>query len=268
MGRRSARVAAGVTVLLAALVPLGACGDGDGDGATPSPSASASPPTPTAPTAPTGPTSPAAPTASTSPSVPLPALRGVPVYYVGESQRSLRLFREFRTVDDAGTPVLSAVRAVTGLAPLDPDYLSPWRPASRLSVGQTGSTLTIDLSADAWGVVRIGRPMSRAPMADVQAHAWVTSPQEGEVRRAGDVAFTGFGTSFEATFGWVVRSAAGSVVARGSAMGGTGTGGFGSVRFTARLSPGSYTVTLSTDDPSGGAEGRGPATDDKRFTVR
>jgi hypothetical protein len=244
-------------------------------------------------------------------------LRGVPVYYVGESQRSFRLFREFRTVEDAGSPVLSAVRAVTGLAPLDPDYVSPWRPASRLTVAQDGSTLTVDLSADAfantdvgselaaaavqqlvhtataasaafpgarpvtqvaitqdgkaadaWGAVRIGRPMTRAPMADVQAHAWVTSPQEGEVRRAGNVAFTGFGTSFEATFGWVVRSAAGGEVARGSAMGGTGTGGFGSVGFTARLVPGSYTVTLSTDDPSGGAEGRGPATDDKTFTVR
>lgn len=241
----------------------------------------------------------------------------MPVYYVGESQRSFRLFREFRTVRDAGTPVLSAVRAVTELAPLDPDYASPWRPASRLTVRQSGSTLTVDLSADAfsntdvgselavaavqqlvhtataaaaafpggrpvtsvtitrdgkagdaWGVVRLGRPITRAPVAEVQAHAWVTSPQEGDVRRAGVVEFTGYGTSFEATFGWVVRSASGAVVARGSAMGGTGTGGFGSVAFSARLGPGRYTVTLSTDDPSGGAEGRGPATDDKTFSVR
>ncbi len=58
------------------------------------------------------------------------------------------------------------------------------------------------------------------------------------------------------------------MVAKGSAIGGTGTGGFGSVSFSAQLEPGSYTVTLSTDDPSGGAEGGGPATDNKAFTVR
>ena len=105
-------------------------------------------------------------------------------------------------------------------------------------------------------------------MVDVQAQAWVTSPQEGDVRKAGKVAFTGYGTSFEATFGWVVRTTAGAEVAQGWAMGGTGTGGFGSLSFSAQLVPGSYTVTLSTDDASGGAEGHGPATDDKTFTVR
>ena len=50
-------------------------------------------------------------------------------------------------------------------------------------------------------------------------------------------------------------------------MGGTGDGGYGVVTWTATLAAGSYTVTLSTDDASGGAEGHGPATDDKRFTV-
>jgi hypothetical protein len=203
---------------------------------------------------------------------------------------------------------------MTRVAPLDPDYSTPWRPASHVAVTQQGTALTVDLSADAfantnvgselaatavqqliytataaasqtghpattvtivvdgrsadvWGVVHVGSPMRRAPMSDVQAQAWVTSPQQGEVRRAGKVTFTGYGTSFEATFGWVVKSSAGTTVIRGSAMGGTGTGGFGSLAFTARLAPGTYTVTLSTDDPSGG-EGRGPATDDKTFVVR
>lgn len=211
-----------------------------------------------------------------------------------------------------GDAVASAVSAMTRLAPLDPDYMSPWRPATSVRVTQSGNNIAVDLSADAfsnsnvgselaataiqqlvytataaaakdgstvtitkdgqaadvWGVLRIGTPMARAPMADVQAQAWVTDPQEGDVRKAGKMTFTGFGTSFEATFGWVIRTAAGDVVAKGSAMGGTGTGGFGSVSFSAQLEPGSYTVTLSTDDPSGGAEGGGPATDNKTFTVR
>ena len=241
-------------------------------------------------------------------------LPNIPVYYIAESQRSFRLYREFRTVPDAGGAVASAVRAMTRLAPLDPDYMTPWRPASRMTVSQRGTTITVDLSADAfsnhdvgsevaataiqqlvytataaayqngtpattvtitedgrpadvWGVVRIGTPTRRAPLLDVQAQAWVTSPRNGDVRKAGVVTFTGYGTSFEATFSWVVRTRGGAVVARGTAMGGTGTGGFGSLSFTARLAPGTYTVTLSTDDPSGG-EGAGPATDDKTFTVR
>lgn len=133
----------------------------------------------------------------------------------------------------------------------------------------TTVTITIDGQArDAWGAVRLGEPTRRAPLSSVQAHAWVTSPQEGDVVRAGTVAFKGFGTSFEATFGWKVLSSTGAVVARGSAMGGTGDGGFGEVSFSARLAAGTYTVELATDDPSGGAEGNGPATDDKRFTVR
>lgn len=241
-------------------------------------------------------------------------LPSIPVYYLGESQRSFRLYREFRTVPDAGGMVASAVSAMTRLSPLDPDYSTPWRPASRVTVSQRGGAVAVDLSADAfantdigsevaataiqqlvytataaayqrgtpattvtitkdgkaadvWGVLRIGTPVRRAPLLDVQARAWVTSPQYGEVRKAGVVRFTGYGTSFEATFAWAVRTRAGVLVAHGSAMGGTGTGGFGPLSFTARLRPGTYTVTLSTDDPSGGA-GVGPATDDKTFTVR
>ena len=85
--------------------------------------------------------------------------------------------------------------------------------------------------------------------------------------RSRTVSFTGYGTSFEATFPWQVRGLDGKVVAQGSAMGGS-MGTFGTVRFSVRLAPGRYVVRLATDDPSGGAEGHGPAVDTKRFTVR
>lgn len=242
-------------------------------------------------------------------------LSGVPVYWVAESRRAFALYREFREVPDSGGPVASAVAAMTRLRPLDPDYMTPWRPASRVDVSQAGDALTVDLSADAvantqvgselatravqqlvytataaaaqagtpattvtitvdgeprdaWGVVRLGEPTRRAPLAEVQGHSWVTTPQEGQVLAAGTVTFKGFGTSFEATFGWKVLSRSGAVVAHGSAMGGTGDGGFGVVTFSAQLAAGEYTVELATDDPSGGAEGNGPAKDDKSFTVR
>ena len=241
-------------------------------------------------------------------------LVGIPVYWVGETARSFRLYREFRTVPDVGGPIASAVAAMTRLTPRDPDYTTPWQPAERVTVTQSGSALTVDLSADAisggnigsevagravqqlvytataaaakagtpastvtitidgapsdaWGVVRLGEPTSRAPMAEVQSHAWVTTPQEGDEMAAGRVSFKGFGTSFEANFLWKVTNAAGAVVASGNAMGGTGDGGFGEFTFAATLPAGSYTVEVSTDDPSGGAEGRGPMVDTKRFVV-
>lgn len=239
-------------------------------------------------------------------------LTGVPVYWIGETARSMRLYREFRSVPDTGGRIASAVAAMTRMTPLDPDYRTPWTPASRVTARQAGTALTVDLSADAiagrnvgseladravqqliytataaagstpvrtvtitvdgkpadaWGAVRLGAPMTRARQVDVLSHAWLTAPQEGERRPAGTVTFSGYGTSFEATFGWTVTDAAGQAVVRGSATGGTGTGGFGSFTFAAKLAPGAYTVELRTDDPSDG-EGPGPMSDTKRFIVR
>lgn len=302
-GTRTTTAAALLAIALAA-----GCGGSDDTVGT-----ATSGPTTSAPVASDPATSPAttAPTSSPSPGHPI-ALSGLPVYWVADSRGAFRLYREFRDVPDAGGPIASAVAAMTRMKPLDPDYSTPWKPASRVSVRQSGDALTVDLSADAvsgtqvgselaelavqqlvytataaaqragtpvttvrilidgkardaWGAVHLGDPERRAPLADVQAQAWVTSPQQGETRAAGTIAFTGFGTSFEATFAWKVVSSAGTVVAHGSAMGGTGDGKYGVVRWTAQLSPGTYTVELATDDASG--QGRF-AKDDKRFTVR
>ena len=253
-------------------------------------------------------------TANTTPAAGPAGSVVVPVYWIGESRRSFALYREFRTVPDAGTPIASAVAAVTRAKPLDPDYLTPWRAASRVTARQAGDAITVDLSADAfantqvgsalaeravqqvvytataaaqnaghpastvtitvdgkpydaWGAVRLGDPMKRAEMSAVQAHTWVTTPQEGDTVPAGQVVFKGSGTSFEANFPWEIHTAVGTVVAKGFTTGGGG-GTFGELTFTVNLKPGSYTVKLSADDASGGAEGPGAATDDKRFTVR
>ncbi len=76
-------------------------------------------------------------------------LSGVPVYYLGDSKTRSWLYREFRQVPDVGDRTASAISAMTSLAPLDRDYRTPWRPASRVTVTQVGSDLTVDLSADA-----------------------------------------------------------------------------------------------------------------------
>lgn len=327
---RSTRARAATTGgMVLALALLGGCAGTPSPGPTgPSSSTTATSPT-TVPTTtatqtetPSGttstPTSPATPgtTANTSkPTVPQPtSYRSMPIYFVGQSRGSFVLYREYRTIRAIDGRISSAVSAMTRLKPLDPDYVNPWRPASWVWVTQSGSTITVDLSADAisntnvgselaeravqqlvytataaahvaghdastviitiggkpadaGGVVHLGTPMARAPMADVQAHAWVTDPQEGDTVPAGLVRFTGYGTSFEATFNWQVSTTTGRVVAHGSAMGGT-MGTFGTVRFSATLEPGTYVVRLATDDPSGGAAPGGPAFDTKKFTVR
>lgn len=305
-GTRTVRRAVVAGTAVAALLTPAACGNGGQTSPAPGTTSATSTvaPTPTTTTS----TSPTA-TSTTG------QLTGIPVYWIAESRKSFRLYREFRSVPKvSGGTVASAIAAMMRLKPLDPDYMTPWRPPSRLTVTQSGAAIKVDVSKDAftntqvgselaeralqqlvytataaahvaghdattvsvtvngggydaWGVIRVGAPMRRAPLLDVQGLAWVTSPQQGEVRKAGTVTFTGYGTSFEATFGWKVTTAAGAVVARGSAMGGTGTGGFGAFTFSARLAKGSYTVMVSTDDPSGGASGLGPATDDKDFTV-
>lgn len=235
------------------------------------------------------------------------------MYWVGQDRGRVSLYREYRTVPAQGGPIRSAVAAMTRMRPLDRDYTNPWRPASRISVKQSGSRLTVDLSADAfantnvgseladraiqqlvhtstaaaadagtpvaavvilmdgkpadaWGSVQLGSAMRRAPMLEVQAHTWLISPQEGQKLSAGAVTFTGFGTAFEANFTWKVRSSAGAVVAQGSAMGGTGDGGFGTVTFTTTLAAGTYRVELAGSDPSDGAGGP-PSRDTKTFTV-
>jgi hypothetical protein len=141
--------------------------------------------------------------------------------------------------------------------------------AAQFGAPATTVRITVDgEEADAWGAVRLGEPTARAPLLDVQLRAWVTSPREGAVVPAGTVRFEGFGTSFEATFLWKILSSTGAIVERGSAMGGTGDGQFGSFTFTAQLPAGTYSVLVSEDDPSDGESGHPPATDTKTFTVQ
>ncbi|HEX5967091.1 MAG TPA: Gmad2 immunoglobulin-like domain-containing protein [Intrasporangium sp.] len=280
---------------------------------SPSPTVTTSP-SPSSPIVPVPPTVPPATNAPTTSAPQGGSIKGMPVYWIGETGGAPRLFREFRTVPDTGGPVDSAVTAMTAMQPLDPDYVTPWRPASRVDVTRQGDGLTVDLSADAisgtdvgselaaravqqlvytataaaqvagapartvtilidgkpaeaWGAVLLGEPTARAPQAEVQSHVWVLTPTEGQGLRAGPVRFKGFGTSFEANFLWQIERQDGTVVAEGNAMGGTGTGGFGEFTFERTLPAGAYVVRMSTEDPSGGAEGGGAHVDTKSFTV-
>lgn len=76
----------------------------------------------------------------------------VPVYWLGGTGGGTYLFREYRVLPAGGDSVSTAVSAMMSAKPLDPDYYTPWRPAS--SVGSAigdNNTVTVDISSDAFG---------------------------------------------------------------------------------------------------------------------
>ena len=101
-------------------------------------------------------------------------------------------------------------------------------------------------------------------------HVSLTSPEQGTTVIGDRLEVSGVGNSFEATIGWEIRRGD-RVVRRGFA---TADGWMGDRLFPFRttldvsgLAAGDYTLWVTTDDPSGGAEGFGAMTDDKEFTV-
>ncbi|MHA7238663.1 GerMN domain-containing protein [Arthrobacter sp. TMS1-12-1] len=76
----------------------------------------------------------------------------VPVYWLGADDGAERLFREYLPTpeDSTGDPIADAVRIMAAGRPLDPDYHSSWRAASRVSSSvSTKNVITLDLSSDA-----------------------------------------------------------------------------------------------------------------------
>lgn len=299
-----ALAAAGCLALAVALAGCGSDEPTDPGTATPT----------TAPTGTVTPTAQTTPSDGDEPTVPVDddaaagELSGVPVYYVGDSGGSFRLFREFRTVADLGDPVESAVMAMMSVPPMDPDYSTPWVAPDELEVEREGSSITVDVSADAfsgsvgselsalalqqlvytataastldgpaattvtilmdgaaadaWGHVRVGEPMTRAPQAQVLSHVWVLSPAEGDELNAEEVTVSGYGASFEANFVWRVEGPSGPL--EGFTLSDNGMG-FGEFDVTVDLEPGTYTVTVES---TSGLEEFVPHTDSKTFTVR
>ena len=306
--RRILTRAAAAAGALALAVALTGCGGDDPD--DPGTGTQTTPPTSTAtPTSVvTTPADGEEPTVAPSDDATAGQLSGVPVYYVGDSGGSFRLFREWRTVPDLGDPVKSAVMAMMSLAPMDPDYSTPWVAPDELEVEREGSGITVDVSAnaftgnvgselsalalqqlvytataastldgpaatsvtilmdgvaaDAWGHVRVGEALTRAPQAEVLSHVWILSPAEGDEVDTGEVTVSGYGASFEANFVWSIEGPGGPL--DGFTLSDNGMG-FGEFSFAEDLGPGTYTVTVKS---TSGLEEFVPFVDSKTFSVR
>jgi len=74
-----------------------------------------------------------------------------PVYWIGRSNSSVFLYREFRDVPEQENPVTRALRAMMSDKPLDPDFFTPWQSPSQLATSISGKdVITVDVSEDAF----------------------------------------------------------------------------------------------------------------------
>ena len=287
--RTRALLVAGLLTL--ATLGLAGCGDDDGDGdggnATASPTPSPSPTT--------SPTT--SPTAGPATSL---------VYYTVDTRTGFRLARELRDLAGADPAVESVEAMIEGAEDPDygttwnPDtrVLGVSRTGRTINVdlsaqartANAGSavaalmiqqlvwTVTEVLGPEAevqlliegepagelWGAVTWDEPVDRANALDVRTLVQIETPREGATSTS-PLVVSGDANAFEATVPWRVLDAAGKVVKSGTTMTSEGMV-FAPFAFTVQLEPGTYTVEISEDDPSGG-EGGTPMTDTRTVTV-
>jgi immunoglobulin-like protein involved in spore germination/sporulation and spore germination protein len=229
----------------------------------------------------------------------------VPVYFVGDTPRGPRLYREFRNVE-ADNPVDEALALLAAGDALDADYstLLPGQvqltgsdanivvsvPASwterasgmsaaeaRLAVQQVVFTVqgalqqrhVVQFTVDGAATPVLGLDKSDFEAQEaVLAQVNVTQPAEGSTV-ADTFTASGVANSFEANVPWEVRDENDKTVLNGFA---TAEGWMDKLYpweapiDVSTLAPGTYTFVAMTDDPSDG-ESAGPTEDTKTITV-
>lgn len=88
---------------------------------------------------------------SSAPMESLSAPRLSPIYWLGERDSTVYLYRQYTEAEDQGDPVTTAIKYLTEHEPLDPDYFNLWSKASRIGTSvNPGNVITVDISADAF----------------------------------------------------------------------------------------------------------------------
>lgn len=278
--RRTGAAAAGIAVLI-----IAGCTTGGGGEPTPSPSPTAEPtPTP-------GPTEPG-----------VTAL----VYYAIDTRTGLRLAREPRELAAADPAVAAVEAMIAGPQDPDyastwnveTEVLSVSRAGEAITVdlsqdartadvGSPGAALMIqqlvwtvsevvdeeaavqlliegEPAGELWGAVTWDEPVSRDDPLDVRLLVQIDTPGEG-AEVTSPVTISGEAAAFEANVPWRVLDGGGAEVQAGFTMTTEGQA-FAPYSFTLELEPGTYTVVIEEDDPSGG-EGGTPMSDSRTITV-
>jgi hypothetical protein len=242
-----------------------------------------------------------APTSSPSnSSIPGASTVNVPVYYVHDDGRELRLYREFHKV-----PSLPAGKIATAVdqmfrRPIDPEYSTSWPASTEVrSVETSGDTATVDLSAfPAVGAdaetkavqqlvytvtatdntvkkVRLlvdgkapqsghsdwSQPVARALAADVQGWIWILTPTQGS-KVGSPVKVSVYGNVFEGTVTLQVFQGSTKVA---ETFVTTAMGMFREDSTTIKLDPGSYELRAFEASMNDGSPLH---MDTKTFTVK
>ena len=228
---------------------------------------------------------------------PTPVTTAVPAYFVGETPRGDRLYREFQPVADAVTGLAGLDLLEAG--PADPDYSSLWPEGSfedRISDPEAGVVhvyLTDTAPADPTDlalqqvVYTVGagfqEPLEvvfhrgdsvvatvpRAPQLDTLSLVNLSDPSEGQ-QVSGTLDVEGVANSHEATVPW--RIVQGATEVDSNFFPAEGWMGEKLFRFSGEidvsaLAPGTYTLIVETSDPSAGEEGFGPYSDSRSFVI-
>jgi hypothetical protein len=114
-----------------------------------------------------------------------------PVYYVGETSRGPRLFREFHQVDDddslsasLGAAVGEATEDGTPRRPLDPDYSTDWPALTAAEGNFDGDLITVNLGGDPEGSLRERPAGMSAEEAEIAVQQLVYTAQAATQSRA------------------------------------------------------------------------------------
>jgi Immunoglobulin-like domain of bacterial spore germination/Sporulation and spore germination len=117
-----------------------------------------------------------------------------------------------------------------------------------------------------WGRLDLSDPIGRAPLVDVWQHVQINNPQDGATMGR-PVKIDGVALAAEGTLYWQVFDDEGNIVEEDFTTT-SDASTFSEFAFEVDLEPGIYSVVVMETDQSGGAEGPGPMSDTKNFSVR
>jgi hypothetical protein len=136
------------------------------------------------------------------------------------------------------------------------------------AAGEPGTPVLLRIdgkrAGELWGVVAWDAPVTREDPISVRLLVQIDSPAEGATTTS-PLRVTGEAAVFEAVLRWAVRDASGVEVSSGVTMTAEGQT-FAPYAFEVELTPGTYTVVITEDDPSDGAGGT-PMSDSRAVTV-
>lgn len=230
----------------------------------------------------------------------------VPVYFVVDTRNGIRLARELREVvgdplvgavetmvagpqDPDYTTTWDPATEVLGVEDDDGTLVADLSTEARTAnVGSEGAAMMVqqlvhtvtgaagaedadvlllidgEPAGELWGTLVWDEPVAAEDPLDVRQLVQIDRPAEGAAVTS-PLTVSGEAAVFEANLPWRVLDDAGTEVEAGFTMTSEGQT-FAPFSFTVELDPGTYTVEITEDDPSGGAGGE-PTVDTRTVTV-